>query len=65
MSVPGFETIGQSAMGRHSVANLPPTHVDTFLLQTGSNTMQQMIRKQRDEDVGIASLFFLMKNWTQ
>ena len=65
MPVPGFETIGQSAMGRHSVANLPPAHVDTLLLQTGPNTMQQMIRQQRDEDVGIASMLFLMEHRAQ
>ena len=65
MTVAGFETISQSAMGRHSVANLAPTHVDASLLQTGSNTVQYMIGQQRDEDVGIASVLFLMEHWSQ
>ena len=65
MAVAGFETISQSAMRRHSVANLAPTHVDALLFQTGSNTVQHMIGQQRDKDVGIASVLFLMEHRAQ
>jgi hypothetical protein len=65
MPLAGFDSIGQAAMRRHSIANLLPTHIHALLLQTASNIMPQVVSKQGDEYMGITSLFFLMKNRAQ
>ena len=57
-----FDSICQPAMHRHPVTYLSPTHINAALFQIASNTVQQVISKQRDENVCITSILFLMKN---
>ena len=60
----GFDTVGHSAVRRHSVPDLSPVQFDSALFKRSADAVQKMVGQERDENMCIASVLFLMKDRT-